>query len=102
MIGSSADIAEPTALSRLQHVQALIFNLLHAHAFHLATETPGSEVLTRTLTSIEKLSALEHKRRPVVLAREKLAAHANSARSPRRHQVDLSIMCPTSHLAAQT
>jgi hypothetical protein len=95
MLETTADVAESTDLSRLTAVQAVISHLLHAHAFHLADETPGSEVLTRVLTGIEKLSALEHKRQLLVLAREKL--QANSSATARRHHVDLNIVRQEGH-----
>ncbi|HTG45466.1 MAG TPA: hypothetical protein VK633_13145 [Verrucomicrobiae bacterium] len=65
------DIKSSADLDQLARIQRVISNLLHTHAFNLASKAPGSEGLPQIIRSIEKLSALEHKRQKLVLDREK-------------------------------
>ena len=69
--------------------------MLHEKAFQLARTHPGSDSVTRLLTGIEKLAALDYKRQKLLLEREKLLLNArHSPGSPKHHRVDLNIVRP--------
>ncbi|HEV8541935.1 MAG TPA: hypothetical protein VGR78_06065 [Verrucomicrobiae bacterium] len=89
LLDSLDDIEAATDLDQLGRIQRVISHLLHERAFYLASNKAESKSLARLLTSIERLSALEHKRQKIVLEREKL-----TNQSPRRHQVELNIVRP--------
>jgi hypothetical protein len=86
-----------TDFNHSARIQSAMSHLLHQKAFELAQTHPGSEVLKDVLTSIQKLSALEHKRQKIALEYEKIKRLAQPSLSPsqnttRHHRVDLNII----------
>jgi hypothetical protein len=95
-----------TDFNHSARIQSAMSHLLHQKAFELAQTHPGSEVLKDVLTSIQKLSVLEHKRQKFALEHEKIKRLAQYAQSrsqnqntTRHHRVDLNIISTPSHSA---
>lgn len=89
------DMETNSDFSQRNRIQEGISQMLHEKVFELAQTHPGSDIVTRLLTGIEKLSALDYKRQKLLLEREKLLHNArNLPGSPRHHRVDLNIVRP--------
>jgi hypothetical protein len=90
-----------TDFNHSARIQSAMSHLLHQKAFELAQTHPGSEVLKDVLTSIQKLSALEHKRQKIALEYEKIKrlAQPTPQNTTRHHRVDLNIISTPSQPA---
>ena len=95
ILDSIHDMETNSDFSQRNRIQEAISQMLHEKAFQLARTHPGSDTVTRLLTSIEKLAALDYKRQKLLLEREKLLLNArHSPGSPKHHRVDLNIVRP--------
>src|SRR5688572_5910472 len=56
------DMETNSDFTQRRRIQDAISQMLHEKAFELARTHPGSDVVTRILTGIEKLAALDYKR----------------------------------------
>jgi hypothetical protein len=99
ILDTITDMELESDLTQAPRIQNAISHLLHEKAFELARTVPGSPVMKELLTSIQKLSDLEHKRQKLLLDRERLHRHVNTPAAPQHHRVDLNIV---NRNAAQT
>jgi hypothetical protein len=90
------DMEQECDFSRQSRLQTAISQMLHEQAFELARIDPESENIPRLLTCLEKLSALDYKRKKLQFEHRKMlqASQPELRPSIKHHRVDLNIVRP--------
>lgn len=89
MVDTIFEMESKADLTQFDRFQMAISHMLHEHAFDLARTYPGDETVTRLISGIQKLAAIDLQRQKLALEREKLRTQ-----SARYHRVDLNIVPP--------
>ena len=89
MVDTVFEMESRADLTQFDRFQMAISHMLHEHAFDLARTYPGDETVTRLISGIQKLAAIDFQRQKLALERERL-----KTQFARYHRVDLNIVPP--------